>query len=232
MKRSKNIKLHKSKKIKSHKSKRTQKRTRKRGPRNIWKMWGCATKHKKNTKKSTRREKNRNNKSRRTRGGSADAPLAYAGATDTIPTISNPYMAYTGPMESPVTIQNGGSSHALVGAPWGSKIDEWPGVASAHSGNHFKPNSYDIQPEMHPISESNFNPTMNGGKKRRLKRNSRSTKKNKMRGGQILSQLGTNLQNTYRAWNGEPALPSPLPYEDQMFYGRNNQDNLAYLKVN
>jgi hypothetical protein len=54
-----------------------------------------------------------------------------------------------------------------------------------------------------------------------------------MKGGDfgIFSQLGTDLTNVYRAWNGDAALPSPLPYKDQMFYGRNAQDNLNYLKV-
>jgi hypothetical protein len=89
---------------------------------------------------------------------------------------------------------------------------------------------YNNQPEMNPMSERSTY-VGSGGRRRRQK--SRKITKRKMKGGDfgIFSQLGTDITNAYRGWNGEPALPSPLPYKDQMFYGRNAQDNLNYLKV-
>jgi hypothetical protein len=73
---------------------------------------------------------------------------------------------------------------------------------------------------------------LSGGRRRRQQKGRKLTKR-RMRGGNfgIFSQVGTDLTNAYRAWNGDPALPSPLPYKDQVFFGRNAQDNLNYLKV-
>lgn len=48
----------------------------------------------------------------------------------------------------------------------------------------------------------------------------------------VFSQLGNDLTNGYRQFIGQPAAPSPLPYEDQVFYGNRAQDNLNYLKTN
>ena len=47
----------------------------------------------------------------------------------------------------------------------------------------------------------------------------------------VFSQLGNDLTNGYRQLLGQPAAPSPLPYEDQVFYGNRAQDNLNYLKT-
>jgi hypothetical protein len=120
----------------------------------------------------------------------------------------------------------------FVGAPWGPMVSQWPGVSAPHDGSHLAKNSYDIQPEMNPIDERTTSNRMAGGRRRRIK-GKKSMKRRHMKGGDygIFSQLGTDMRNVYRGWNGEPALPSPLPYKDQMFYGRNAQDNLNYLKV-
>ncbi len=122
----------------------------------------------------------------------------------------------------------------FVAAPWGPQISQWPGVSAPHDGSHLAHNSYNIQPEMNPVDEQAVyipqGPIVLGGGRRRK---GRKLTKRRMRGGNfgIFSQMGTDLANVYRAWNGDPALPSPLPYKDQMFYGRNAQDNLNYLKV-
>ena len=125
----------------------------------------------------------------------------------------------------------------FVGAPWGPQISQWPGVSAPHDGSHLAHNSYNVQPEMNPVDEqATYVPQAPilqqlGGRRRRRK--GRKLTKRRMRGGNfgVFSQLGTDLTNVYRAWNGDAALPSPLPYKDQMFYGRNAQDNLNYLKV-
>ena len=125
----------------------------------------------------------------------------------------------------------------FVGAPWGAQISQWPGVSAPHDGSHLAHNSYNVQPEMNPVDEQAVyipqGPIVMGGGRRRRQQKGRKLTKRRMRGGNfgIFSQLGTDLTNVYRAWNGDPALASPLPYKDQMFYGRNAQDNLNYLKV-
>ena len=129
------------------------------------------------------------------------------------------------------------SQPPFVGAPWGAQISQWPGVSAPHDGSHLAHNSYNIQPEMNPVDEQAVyipqGPIVMGGGRRRRQQKGRKLTKRRMRGGNfgIFSQLGTDLTNVYRAWNGDPALASPLPYKDQMFYGRNAQDNLNYLKV-
>lgn len=177
-------------------------------------------------------------------GGTPDVPLAYS-VDGVVPSVLNPHYAYTGS-------QNGGGyvnipsplaplnalplpQPPFVGAPWGPEISQLPGVSAPHDGNYLSHNSYDIQPEMNPVDEQAVyipqGPIVLGGGRRRKGR--KLTKRRRMRGGDfgVFSQLGTDLKNTYRAWNGDTALPSPLPYKDQMFYGRNAQDNLNYLKV-
>ena len=117
------------------------------------------------------------------------------------------------------------------GAPWGPEVSQWPGVSAPHGGSHLAHNSYNVQPEMNPVDEQATNVLMGGRRRRRQK--GRKLTKRRMRGGDfgVFSQLGSDLTNAYRAWNGDPALPSPLPYKDQMFFGRTAQDNLNYLKV-
>jgi len=188
--------------------------------------------------KSTRRNKY---------GGTPDVPLAYS-ADGVVPSVLNPHYAYPG-----LGVQTGGDyvnipsplsplnldpapQPPFVGASWGPEVTQWPGVSGAHSGNHLAHNSYDIQPEMNPVDEQAVyipqGPIVLGGGRRRRRKGRKLTKR-RMRGGDfgVFSQLGSDITNAYRAWNGDPALPSPLPYKDQMFYGRNAQDNLNYLKV-
>ena len=125
----------------------------------------------------------------------------------------------------------------FVGASWGPQISQWPGVSAPHDGSHLAHNSYDVQPKMNPVDEQAVYipqaPIIQqlGGRRRRRK--GRKLTKRRMRGGNfgVFSQMGTDLTNAYRAWNGDSALPSPLPYKDQMFFGRTAQDNLNYLKV-
>ena len=188
--------------------------------------------------------------SRNKRGGSPDAPFAYTGMGNG-PSVPNPHYAFTGlRVDGASSCQNGGGyvdirsplapqsldpapQPPFVSAPWGSHISQWPGVSSAHSGNYLAHNSYNVQPEMNPIDERTTSGFMGGGRRRRQYQKGRKITKRRMRGGTfgLLSELGNNLSNAYRGLNGEAALPSPLPYQDQMFYGRNAQDNLNYLKV-
>ena len=198
-------------------------------------------------------------KGRGKRGGSQgtpDVPLAYSN-NGVVPSVLNPHYAYPGLQKGGcgdamcALGQRGGDyvnipsplaplnldpapQPPFVGASWGPEVTQWPGVSGAHSGNHLAHNSYDVQPEMNPVDEQAVyipqGPIVLGGGRRRK---GRKLTKRRMRGGDfgVFSQLGTDITNAYRAWNGDPALPSPLPYKDQMFYGRNAQDNLNYLKV-
>jgi len=202
----------------------------------IWKMRGCASKKYRVCVKC-HHKCNRNGfcpvchhkcsytcrrrSSRKKRGGSPDAEVAYTGMV-TSTSIPNPYYGYTG--------QRGGNESTMVGSPWGAQVSQWPGVAGPHDGNYLAKNTYDVQPEMNPISERATSYVGTGG--RRHRRKGRKNTKRNMRGGYgLFSELGTNITNAYRSLNGEPALPSPLPYKDQMYYGRTAQDNLNFLKV-
>jgi hypothetical protein len=186
-------------------------------------------------------------------------PLAYS--TDgVVPSVLNPHYAYPGIQKGGGCNNNGmcalgqsGGGYVdiksplaplnveavpqapFVGAPWGGAISQWPGVSAPHDGNYLAQNLFKVQPEMNPVNEQDVyipqGPIVMGGGRRRRK--GRKLTKRRMRGGNygIFSQLGTDLTNAYRGWNGDPALASPLPYKDQMFFGRNAQDNLNYLKV-
>jgi len=218
---------------------------RRRQSQKVWRMRGCASKGGRVStkphhvydshgvcKKCGHQRHRRYTKSKR--GGSPDAPLAYTG-TGNVPSVPNPHFAYTGVQKggyvnipSPLAPLNVNAipQQPFVAAPWGPSVSQWPGVSAPHDGNYLAKNTYNVQPEMHPVDEQ-ATYVKSGGRRRR--RNSRKL----MKGGNfgIFSELGTNITNAYRGWNGEPNLPSPLPYADQMFYGRNAQDNLNYLKV-
>ena len=242
--------------MKKSKRRNSSLKSRRRRSQKVWKMRGCSSRRsmvcpmcrckcnkngmcpmcgrKCSCGKSTRRNK---------RGGTADVPLAYSN-DGVVPSVLNPHYAYPG-------LQNGGGyvdipsplaplnveavpQPPFVGASWGPQISQWPGVSAPHDGSHLAHNSYDVQPEMNPVDEQAVyipqGPIVLGGGRRRK---GRKLTKRRMRGGDfgVFSQLGSDLTNAYRAWNGDPALPSPLPYKDQMFFGRNAQDNLNYLKV-
>lgn len=133
--------------------------------------------------------------------------------------------------------KKGGSSHVttFVGAPYGSNLQELPGVAGAHDGNYYKLNTYEQQPEMNPISERSLSDEYHfrGGKRSRKTRKLRKGRSEKQRGGvsNIFSSIGYDLQSAYSQLNGEPVPANPLPYEDQINYGSRADDNLNYLKV-
>lgn len=243
--------------MKKSKRRNSSLKSRRRRSQKVWKMRGCSSRramvcvkchhrcnkngmcslcrHKCSCGKSSRRNK---------RGGTADVPLAYS-ADGVVPSVLNPHYAYPGVQKggdyvnipSPLSPLNADAipQPPFVGAPWGPQISQWPGVSAPQDGNYLAHNSYDIQPEMNPVDEQAVyipqGPIVLGGGRRRRK--GRKLTKRRMRGGDfgVFSQMGTDITNAYRAWNGDPALPSPLPYKDQMFYGRNAQDNLNYLKV-
>ena len=243
--------------MKKSKRRNSSLKSRRRRSQKVWKMRGCSSRramvcamcHRKCNKngmcpmcgrkcvcgKSTRRNKY---------GGTPDVPLAYSN-DGVVPSVLNPEYAYPGLQKggdyvnipSPLAPLNAVPlpQPPFVGAPWGPQISQWPGVSAPHDGSHLAHNSYDVQPEMNPVDEQAVyipqGPIVLGGGRRRRK--GRKLTKRRMRGGNfgVFSQIGTDLTNAYRAWNGDPALPSPLPYKDQMFFGRTAQDNLNYLKV-
>ena len=244
--------------MKKSKRRNSSLKSRRRRSQKVWKMRGCSSRramvcamcHRKCNKngmcpmcgrkcscgKSTRRNKY---------GGTPDVPLAYSN-NGVVPSVLNPEYAYPGLQKggdyvnipSPLAPLNAVPlpQPPFVGAPWGPQISQWPGVSAPHDGNYLAQNSYDVQPEMNPVDEQAVYipqaPILQqlGGRRRRK---GRKLTKRRMRGGNfgVFSQIGTDLTNAYRAWNGDPALPSPLPYKDQMFFGRTAQDNLNYLKV-
>jgi hypothetical protein len=246
------------KNMKKSKRRNSSLKSRRRRSQKVWKMRGCSSRRSivcagcrckcnKNGMCPMCGRKcscgNYSRKGRGKRGGTADVPLAYS-VDGNVPSVLNPHYAYPG-------IQKGGDyvnipsplapinalplpQPPFVGAPWGAEVSQWPGVSAPHSSNHLAHNSYNVQPEMNPVDEQSsdglrFSQQLGG----RRRRKGRKLTKRRMRGGDfgVFSQLGSDLTNAYRAWNGDPALPSPLPYKDQMFYGRNAQDNLNYLKV-
>ena len=239
--------------MKKSKRRNSSLKSRRRRTQKVWKMRGCSSRrsmvcaichhkcnkngmcpicrHKCSCGKSSRRNK---------LGGTPDVPLAYS-VDGNVPSVLNPHYAYPG-----AGVQKGGGyvdiasplaplntdvppQPPFVAAPWGGAVSQWPGVSAPHDGNYLAQNLYKVQPEMNPVDEQATYVRMGGSRRRK----SRKLTKRRMRGGDfgIFSQLGTDITNAYRAWNGDPALPSPLPYKDQMFYGRNAQDNLNYLKV-
>ena len=233
--------------MKKSKRRNSSLKSRRRRSQKVWKMRGCSSRRSMGCgmcpmcgRKCSCGKYSRRNK----RGGTADVPLAYS-ADGVVPSVLNPNYAYTGLQKggdyvnipSPLAPLNADAipQPPFVGAQWGPQITQWPGVSAPHDGNYLAQNSYDIQPEMNPVDEQAVyipqGPIVLGGGRRRRK--GRKLTKRRMRGGDfgVFSQMGTDITNVYRAWNGDPALPSPLPYKDQMFYGRNAQDNLNYLKV-
>ena len=138
--------------------------------------------------------------------------------------------AYTG---------KGGDANVVnpfVGKSWGAPIQDWPGVSGAHDGNHYAMNKYDVQPEMEPISERTTSNIIRGGRRRKTRRlggrrRSRSKKGGFGLGLNVFSQLQNDVVNGYNQLTGSPPAASPLPYEDQVFYGNRAQDNLNYLKT-
>ena len=245
--------------MKKSKRRNSSLKSRRRRSQKVWKMRGCSSRRamvcpmcrckcnkngmcpmcgrKCSCGKSSRRNKY---------GGTPDVPLAYS-VDGNVPSVLNPHYAYTGPqtgggyvdIRSPLAPLNVEAipQPPFVGAPWGPQISQWPGVSAPHDGSHLAHNSYDVQPEMNPVDEqATYVPQAPiiqqlGGRRRRRK--GRKLTKRRMRGGDfgVFSQLGTDVANVYRAWNGDTALPNPLPYKDQMFFGRTAQDNLNYLKV-
>ena len=180
---------------------------------------------KRHKKRSTRKKASR---IRRHYGGNAYGAPAN-GVSDA--TIKNPMMAYAG---------KGGDTNAVntfVGKPWGSSIQDWPGVSGgAHDGNHYAMNKYDVQPELEQISERTTSNIIRGGRRRKThrlggRRRSRSKKGGFGLGLNIFSQLQNDVVNGYNQFTGSPPAASPLPYEDQVFYGNRAQDNLNYLKT-
>ena len=127
----------------------------------------------------------------------------------------------------------------FVGSAWTPNPSTWPGT-STNAGNHFALNNYNNQmdrffqneawnPPFNNVSSNDFklNPKQMGGK---VKRSKREKKTKKQRGGllgmSVFNQMGTDLTNAYNTWQGKPQDVSPLPFKDQIYYGRRAEQNI------
>lgn len=136
----------------------------------------------------------------------------------------------------------GGSNTApqpFVGTPYGSNLEDLPGVRGAHDGNYYPLNRYEVQPEMNPINEriSDQAYRYRGGKRTRKAYRKKAHGKGKFKlrkqkGGvtNLFQTIGYDLQSAYNQLNGNPVSPDPLPYKDQVYFGVRSEDNINYLK--
>jgi len=108
----------------------------------------------------------------------------------------------------------GGMSYpnGLIGKPWGSSPEQWPGVDGVDGGrNHLGYNTYspdDVSRQMKYVSASG------GGRKRTMKHRKKQTGGF---AGQDLIGLGKfGAGSFYNAIRGYPQPVSPLPWKDQL----------------
>ena len=128
----------------------------------------------------------------------------------------------------------GGNQPYLVGAPWTSNIQSWPGVQGLQGEtNYFPLNKYEVDPQTQGIiSERNGSffdspAFQHGGTRnhhiirsfRGRKNKSNRKRTTKKRGGSmisnILGDIKFGLGSAYNATLGYPAPVNPLPYMDQ-----------------
>ena len=115
--------------------------------------------------------------------------------------------------------RGGAANGALVGGPWTSNPNTWPGVAGQPGvTNYYANNTYNNDISRQMIATGANKPFSVGGSKQ---------KKRRQRGGTITNLLGQDLVNlgrqisygigsTYNAISGYPAPVNPLPWKDQM----------------
>ena len=132
----------------------------------------------------------------------------------------------------------------LVGNSWSGNPTTWPGT-STNAGNHDSLNTYQNQVDRLYENEAWNSPTASsrlaaplslpkqiqtGGKKH--KKHTKKIKKNKkLRGGfslgtSVFDQMGSDLTNAYRTWKGQDPVVSPLPFQDQIYYGPRAENNI------
>jgi hypothetical protein len=125
-----------------------------------------------------------------------------------------------------------------MGQPWGPSYSQWPGTNQIQGDrNFYMLNPYNQQPDYIPSIQERATPPMmrliNGGRKSRLsKQKSQSKKRNTFRkhmrkhytkknkrsqmGGLPALGIMTDIKNTFNTLRGNPQLPSPLPFNDQL----------------
>ena len=124
----------------------------------------------------------------------------------------------------------------LVGKPWSG--------TSTSTGNYYELNTYKNQVDrlhdnetfnMIPktttttITPTTTTPTtkMNGGGRFRGRNKKKGTKKQKGGLGTVIfDQMGADLTNAYKTWQGQDLVVSPLPFKDQIYYGPTSENNI------
>jgi len=114
----------------------------------------------------------------------------------------------------------------LVGKPWTSNINDWPGV-SGKTGetNYFNTNKYIVSPTTQTIQGRDSIYNNGGGRRRRRGTTRRSSRNRRVRkGGSFIPQDLVNsgrmllykAQSAYNITRGYPEPVNPLPYKDQL----------------
>jgi len=129
-----------------------------------------------------------------------------------------------------------------MGQPWGPTYSQWPGTNHIQGDrNFYMLNPYNQQPDYIPSIQETATPHMmrliTGGKHNRKSRISkkRNTSRKSMRkhytkksrkinkkhkrsqmGGLPALGIMTDIKNTFNTLRGNPQLPSPLPFNDQL----------------
>ena len=122
-------------------------------------------------------------------------------------------------------IQSGGAFYKpgapvpgpFVGAPWGTSIEQWPGVNGVGADRNYLQNYKDV------INDDPALQMKLGGKKTRGKKH-KYLKMNLKRGGGLIPQdlvnlgrdMSFNFKSAYNSLNGYSAPTNPLPYKDQL----------------
>jgi len=123
----------------------------------------------------------------------------------------------------------------LVGQPWSASTP--PGTST---GNHYTLNTYANQPDRLYYNEAWNSPApppplkMSGGRRFRGRNKRKHTRKQKdtrkQKGGLLRSvlfdQMGSDLTNAYKTWQGQDLVVSPLPFKDQIYYGNASENNI------
>jgi len=112
-----------------------------------------------------------------------------------------------------------------MGPPWTSFPLTWPGVAGVQgSPNHLAYNNY-LYPQTDRMLENteaipfSYGGKSNRSKKRAFRKHNKTNKhKNKKRQKGGLPTLGilSEIKNTWNTLRGNPQLPSPLPFNNQL----------------
>lgn len=185
-----------------------------RGKQKLYKMIGCSRRHRHtkscHTKKNRKYRKNICHKCKK----------HYNGGSNPIAPLSWSKMNKFGgnPVPGP-----------FVGSPWGSNINEWPGMDGISGNRNYLENYKDVI-QNDPTRQMSMNAsglTQNGGYIYEKSSSTGSkTRKNKgqVMGGGLIPQdlvnlgrdIGFNVKSAYNALNGYKPPVDPAPYKDQL----------------